>query len=196
MYISQLAKSFKNFSALATVLCLFFISSRADADEKFAVINIQKVTEVCTVFQDIRKQMEEKSKTLSSKFDDKIKKIQDNENTLKKKKDVLSKEALETEIKKIENDKRAIQSESQEDSKKLQKVYFDTISTMNKRMSSIIENYAREKKISAIFESSNMIYNNLQNVTDDIIEIMNKDLPSFKVNFNESEGKTKEKKSE
>lgn len=184
MYTSQSEKISKKFNFFVFVLLAFFTQNHvANANDKFAVINIQKVTESCTVFQDIRKQMEERSKSLGVKFDEKIKKIQDDESTLKKKKDVLGKEALETEIKKIENNKKIIQSESQEESKKLQKVYFDTISTMNKKMTSIIENYAKEKKINAIFEVSGIIYNNLENVTDDIVVIMNRDLPEFKVTF-------------
>ena len=183
MYTSRLAKTFKELSIVAFFLCAFFTHHSANGEDKFSVINIQKVTETCTVFHDIRKQMEERSKSLSAKFDEKIKKIQEDETLLKKKKDVLGKEALEAEIKKIDTNKKNIQTESQEESKKLQKVYFDTISTMNKKMSTIIETYAKEKQISAIFEASGMIYNNLENVTEDIIVLMNKDLPSFKVAF-------------
>lgn len=193
MYTSQLEKISKKFGFIAFALFIFLaqnnsafavsISSVTNTENKFAVINIQKVTESCSVFRDIRGQMEERSKSLSAKFDEKIKKIQDDENSLKKKKDILGKEALEAEIKKIDTNKKMIQSESQDESKKLQKVYFDTISTMNKKMTGIIENYAKEKKINAIFEVSGIIYNNLDNVTDDIIDIMNKELPSFKVTF-------------
>jgi Skp family chaperone for outer membrane proteins len=193
MYTSQLEKISKKFGFIAFALFIFIaqnnsafavnISSVTNAENKFAVINIQKVTESCSVFRDIRGQMEERSKSLSAKFDEKIKKIQDDENSLKKKKDILGKEALEAEIKKIDTNKKMIQSESQDESKKLQKVYFDTITTMNKKMTGIIENYAKEKKINAIFEVSGIIYNNLDNVTDDIIEIMNKELPNFKVTF-------------
>jgi Skp family chaperone for outer membrane proteins len=183
MYTLQLEKISKKFSLFSFFFFIIFIYNSSKADVKFSVINIQKVTETCTVFNDIRKQIEDKSKSLSIRFDDKIRKIQENENNLKKKKDVLGKEALESEIKKIENDKKDIQNESQEESKKLQKVYFDTISTMNKKMSSIIETYSKEKKINAIFEASGLIYNNLDNITDDIIELMNKELPNFKINF-------------
>jgi len=188
MYTSLLAKSFKKFGIFLLLFVVFFVN-QSSADDKFAVINIQKVTESCNVFQDIRKQMENRSQVLSGRFDDKIKRLQNDENDLRKKKDVLKKEALDGEIKKIENRKRQIQNESQEESKKLQKIYFDTISTMNKKISVIIENYAKEKKINAIFEASGLIYNNIENITEEIISLINKELTSFKVDFEESEGK-------
>jgi len=184
MYTSLLEKNSKIFALFAFFFCIFG-SAISFADDRFAVINIQKVTESCNVFQDIRKQMESRSQVLSGRFDEKIKKLQNDESDLRKKKDVLKKEALDSEIKKIENGKRQIQNESQEESKKLQKVYFDTISTMNKKISVIIEGYAKEKKISAIFEASGLIYNNLENITDEIVQLINKELTSFKVDFSE-----------
>ena len=127
--------------------------------------------------------MEDKSKSLSLKFDSKIDKIKEREKSLKKKTSAISEIALEPEIKQIEKDKKAIHLESQEESKKLQKVYFDTISTMNKKMSTIVETYAKKNKINVIFEASGLIFSDLNNVTDDVIMLMNENLPSFKVSF-------------
>ena len=77
IYTLQLGKISKKFGFIAFILYAFFTNNVANADEKFAVINIQKVTETCTVFLDIRRQMEDKSKSLSLKFDSKIDKIKE-----------------------------------------------------------------------------------------------------------------------
>ena len=123
MYISQLVKNFK----LLLLLIVFTISNATSEEIKtekihFAVINIQKITESCSVFQDIRNQMNDQFKKLSLKFDKQAKSIIDNENNLEKQKSVLDQKSYSEKMSEITKSKQKIQTELDSDKQKLQKI--------------------------------------------------------------------------
>jgi Skp family chaperone for outer membrane proteins len=136
-----------------------------------------------SVFQNIRNQMNEEFKKLRKKFDDQAKIIINKETALEKQKSILDSKAYSEKIAEIEKSKKNIQAELEKDKQKLQKIYFDTINDINKKMNSMIEKLANEKSYYAIFEASTLIYNNLDNITDETINIMNAEIPNYEIKF-------------
>lgn len=150
---------------------------------KFAVISIQKVSEGCLVFQDIRKQMENKANEMRMKFDAKTKDLRKDEQSLEGRAKLLNKEALDSEIHKINQKKQSLNEDLNNDRQKLEKAQFEAMSVLNQKIYGFIANYAKSKKYDAILEASNLVYHDFEVINDQIIEMINKEIKEFKIKF-------------
>ena len=155
----------------------------ADSNAQFATINIQKITEFCSVFQDIRNQMNDQFKKMSQKFDEKAKVVMNEEIATSKKQAILERNAYNKKVMEINTKKQQLQVELEKDKQRLQKIYFDAISDVNKTMNAEIKEFAVKKAYKAIFEMSTLVYHDLDDATNAVIELLNKKLPSYKIDF-------------
>ncbi len=65
----------------------------------------------------------------------------------------------------------------------MQKIYFDAISAVNKTMNDEIKQFAVKKGYKAIFEMSTLVYHDLNDITPDVVGLLNEKLPSYKIDF-------------
>ena len=191
MYISRLVKNFK----VVAMMSLLFISnlnaSEASDGKNFAVISIQKVSESCGVFQNIRSQMNERMKKLSADFDLRGQKIKSEEKKVENEKSLISNVKYSEKMNEVNKSKQEIQVALESEKQKLQKVYFDAISEVNKKMISTIETIEKKKNYHAVFELSTLVHSDLDNITEEVIAEMNKTLPNYEMKFEESNSKSK-----
>jgi Skp family chaperone for outer membrane proteins len=166
------------------------VTSARAVDNNFASINIQKITESCSVFQDIRNQMNDEFKKVGQKFDEKAKVLGNEEASLAKKQAVLEQNAFKKQVEELNSKKYQTQFELEKEKQKLQKIYFDAISVVNKKMNDVIKDHAEKKGYKVVFESSTLVYNSLSDVTSDIIQALNKEISSYRINFNVDPGST------
>ena len=155
----------------------------AESSAQLATINIQKITESCSVFQDIRNQMNDQFKKMSQKFDEKAKVVMNEEIETSKRQSILERNAYNKKVAEINTKKQQIQVELEKDKQRLQKIYFDAISDVNKTMNAEIKEFAVKKAYKAIFEMSTLVYNDLDDDTNPVIELLNKKLPEYKIDF-------------
>jgi Skp family chaperone for outer membrane proteins len=181
----------KNFYPIFFLLILFgyFINSQSlEANEKqikFAIVNMQKITESSDAFQDIKKQMESKANSMRTKFDNKNKEFRKKETEFEKKSKLLKADALQSEIDSLKKEGQKISDELNQDRQNLEKTYFETMNEFHKKVNKIITDYATEKKIDAVLEASGMVYfgKNLDEITDDLIKKINKEIKNFNIKF-------------
>ncbi len=152
----------------------------------FASISMQKITESSLAFQNIKKQMEEHANSMRSKFDLKGKDIRKKESELEKKSKVLKPEVLKEEIEKLKKESQELNDELNNDRQKLEKIYFDTMNNFHKQVNDIISEYSNKNNIDVVLEVSNIIFisKNIDNITDKVIEIINKTIKEIKIKFN------------
>lgn len=173
---------------------LIFGTKNAYSDcGKFAVVNIQKVTKSSIVFQNISDQVNNHYKEMNIKYDAKAKEIMKAEKSLQKKANIVKQDALKKDVNNFNAKKQKIQEEFNNDRQRLEKAYVDTMSIMQRKMVDAIEKYAKDKKYCSIFETSTLVYNSLDDISDDIIKAMNNTITSYKIDFSEEKTETKPK---
>ena len=183
MLFSKFLKNTKLKVLFILLISLINNVKAAESSAQLATINIQKITESCSVFQDIRNQMNDQFKKMSQKFDEKAKVVMNEEIETSKRQSILERNAYNKKVAEINTKKQQIQVELEKDKQRLQKIYFDAISDVNKTMNAEIKEFAVKKAYKAIFEMSTLVYHDLDDATNPVIELLNKKLPEYKIDF-------------
>lgn len=184
----------KNFQKKILILVFFLIlgfskSFNANSLEQklvvFATVNMQKISESSSAFQDIKKQMEEKANLMRIKFDNKAKDMRKNEAELEKKSKVLKPEALKEEIENLKKESQKMNEELNFDRQKLERVYFETMNDFQSQVKKIIAQYSEKNNIDGVFESSIMVFSskNIKDITEDLVLKINNEIKNYQIKF-------------
>lgn len=202
IFTSRLVKGFKNYFLTAVIFgsiifgSIFNNLANAANNDKFAVVNIQKINEFCKVYKDIRGQMEAQAKKLQDEFEAEAKEIRQIELNLSKKLKVSKADNISPELRKeIENlnlKKQKIQQEINFKRQQLEKPYIDAISVVNKEVFDVVSKFGEKEGLSSILEASNLVYHKLPDVTDKIAEEIDKKIASYHIDFTKPSAKSNE----
>lgn len=175
-------------SAFAVALVLLFVTGlpvglsarAAHAETKIAVVDIDSILSSSKAAKSIKAQVDEKRKTFLKSVKEQEDKLRTEQKAIEEKRADMSKEDL---IKTAQDfEKRRIEARNTLQKKKseLDKSYSKAMNTLTDTITEVCQEIADEQKIDLIITRQNIIIgNNSLDITPNIMELMDKKLPSL-----------------
>ena len=163
-------------------------NSPALADElKIATIDTSKIIESSLGYKDIISQIHQKQKTIADLIQKEDSKLKKKYQELETKKKVLSEAAINTKSDEITKEGEKLEKYAFVERSLLEKAYSDSVKTLTDKLSEIVTKYAESEKYNVIIERRALSYaKNSMDVTQKMLDEMNKNLPTVKVHFTKS----------
>ena len=151
------------------------------ANEKIVFIDIDKVIYQSELGKKLNKKITDEIKKEDSKLRKKEKELQNKENDILKQKNILSQEELNVKITKLKKEIKDFKDERRSINKKYTDQRLKQTNSMVMSLNSILSDYANKNSISLIIQKKNIVIGkSALDITDQIIEIFNKEVKSLK----------------
>jgi len=163
---------------LALILVLF--SSTVFAGTKIAVVNMKEIMGKSTAVASINRQIVIKQKPINKEFEKKNAAILKESQKLTKQQKILSKEAFMQKVKAFRKKTSKAEKEMNAKLKKLKQGVQKSFLEVNRSISQIVRNISQSKNIDLVFPKDTTMYANEKlEITDEVIELLNKNLPDL-----------------
>ncbi len=184
MFIKKLSISLLTISSFMTTI--------AYAEDKIAIVETRKVVETSLAYKDISTQIQKKN----DEFRDEIQK---EETSLKKKyqeletkKNALSQEAIDKKNEAISKEVAELQKRSYNQHSSLEDAYRNSTQVVVDKTMDIVKKQASKKHYNLVIEKAAAVYSDeALDITDVILEELNKALPNVEVKFEEKKEESK-----
>lgn len=179
----------KNFflTLLLTILIVSSHNSLAQARKyNIAVVDMQLLASESKAAKNIKAQIQEMQSKYQEEINKKEKVMLKKEKSLKSEYSLLSKEALLEKQKEFQQELVSIQKEVSSKKKELSKKLKESLSTLQKKVISITEQIAKDKDISLVIPTSQVMYykeKETLNITHKVLNKLNKELPKIKISY-------------
>ncbi len=172
----------KKFTAIlfASMFCLNFAASAGN----IAIIDVEDVLKNSSVMKDIQNKVTKKQDEYQKEVNQKQSALEAEEKSLSKKKNVLTKEAMETEAKNFE--KKVVSLKEFVDQKQniLKKASLDSIGKVNEKIKEIIAQISKEKDLDLILPASQVLYyRDEMDISEEVLKNLNKKITKSDIKF-------------
>jgi outer membrane protein len=165
---------------ITIVLLTYSFSSFADSSY---FIDFTKVLNSSKSGAQAQKKLQEKFKSESSKFDKLTKDIRKEESEIINQKKVLSPEEYQKKVKVLRKKVADLQKSKQNSFNSISKSRNDAKKELLRAVNPILKKYMEDNKIRLILDKETVVLgDSTLEITDQIIAILNKELPSVKIN--------------
>ena len=165
---------------ITIVLLTYSFSSFADSSY---FIDFTKVLNSSKSGAQAQKKLQEKFKSESSKFDKLTKDIRKEESEIINQKKVLSPEEYQKKVKALRKKVADLQKSKQNSFNSISKSRNDAKKELLRAVNPILKKYMEDNKIRLILDKETVVLgDSTLEITDQIITILNKELPSVKIN--------------
>jgi outer membrane protein len=165
---------------ITIVLLTYSFSSFADSSY---FIDFTKVLNSSKSGAQAQKKLQEKFKSESSKFDKLTKDIRKEESEIINQKKVLSPEEYQKKVKALRKKVADLQKSKQNSFNSISKSRNDAKKELLRAVNPILKKYMEDNKIRLILDKETVVLgDSTLEITDQIIAILNKELPSVKIN--------------
>ncbi|MGE0753963.1 MAG: OmpH family outer membrane protein [Alphaproteobacteria bacterium] len=155
-----------------------------DAGHKIAVVNIQSIMKDSTAAKSVREQLQQKQKTFQSEITKKEEALKAEDQELAKQRSVLSKEAFEKKAEAFRKKATDMQKEVQSKKAMLDNGFEQALTEIQQTTTTIIAELAKEKGFTVAIPTSQILYaDTTTDISDDVLEQLNKKLPKLTVKF-------------
>lgn len=177
-------KKLRLYAIAAAVLFASAPAVQAQEAVSIATVNYQKLMSSSTAAKNAHEQIENKMKSMQSEISKKDKQFQKDHQELDKKRSVLSKEAFEAKRRSFSDKVTAAQKEVQSKRSMLDSASERAGSEIQKTISSIIAEMAKEKNFSIAVPTAQILYADSKlDITEEVLARLNKQLPKVDVKF-------------
>jgi len=172
----------KYFVKFFVITFFLFTSTNANAEQKIVVLDLKYVLNNSKAGKGAQDFLKEKFKNNSKKFSDTEKKLKKEESDLLSKKNVLSKEEYKEKTNKLRKQVVEYQNNRRKSIDKISKQRKESRETLIKKLEPILDSYINENGISLVMDKKSMIGGSTKfDITNIIVEKLNKDFPSLKI---------------
>ena len=170
------------FKHIYSVIFFFiFITGPISSEEKIVFIDIDKVIYQSELGKKLNKKITDEIKKEDSKLRKKEKELQNKENDILKQKNILSQDELNEKITNLKKEIMDFKDERRSINKKSADQRLKQTNSMVMSLNSILSKYANENSISLIIQKKNIVIGkSALDITDQIIDIFNKEVKSLK----------------
>ena len=160
------------------LLFLFSVNfTYAFSNEKISFIDVDALMKESISGKKIIKNLNELNKKNISLLKSKEAKIKDLENDINKKKNIISKDETTSKIKILQNEISKFKIEEEKLGKEFNNNKNEKLKTFFNKITPLIEKYINENNITIVFDKKNIFMANQDvNITDDIINLINKNI--------------------
>lgn len=172
------------FFALVISIVFFAATSKASYSATIAVVDVQKIMNESKAANSIREQVKKKKSSFQAELDKKEKELQKQDQELAKQRSILSKEAFEQQYKEFRQTAVKAQSEIRAKKLKLDQTFSKAITDVQKKVSEIVANIAKEKNVQIAIARAQVIYaGGAIDITDEVLEKLDDSLSSVSMKF-------------
>lgn len=177
-------KAYRFYAMVFAVALAYTPAAQAGDAQSIATVNYQLLMSSSTAAKNAHEQIENKMKSMQSEISKKDEKFQKDHQELEKQRSVLSKDAFEDKMRKFTNDVTKAQKEVQSKRAMLDGASERAGNEIQKAISDIIAEMAKEKGFSIAVPTSQILYADSKlDITNDVLERLNKKLPKVDVKF-------------
>ncbi len=172
---------FKKFFIINIFFLIFNLSFAEE--QKIVYLNVDKIMQQSIAGKSIKKQLE-------NIYNNNLKKFKKNDEILKNKEkkiiaqqNILSKEDFQKELTGLRTEIINFQKEQVKARDEMNKLRIGATNELIKKLSPILEDYAKKNSISLILQKKNVVMGKKEiEITDDILSIANEKIKSIKIN--------------
>ena len=172
---------FKKFFIINIFFLIFNLSFAEE--QKIVYLNVDKIMQQSIAGKSIKKQLE-------NVYNNNLKKFKKNDEILKNKEkkiiaqqNILSKEDFQKELTGLRTEIINFQKEQVKARDEMNKLRIGATNELIKKLSPILEDYAKKNSISLILQKKNVVMGKKEiEITDDILSIANEKIKSIKIN--------------
>ncbi len=165
----------------SVILFFIIITGPIFSEEKIVFIDIDKVIYQSELGKKLNKKITNEIKKEDSKLRKKEEVLKNKENDILKQKNILSQEELNEKITKLKKEIEDFKDERRSINKKFTDQRLKQTNSMVISLNSILSDYANENSISLIIQKKNIVIGkSTLDITDQIIDIFNKEVKSLK----------------
>ena len=156
----------------------------AFAVDNFGVVDVQKIMRDAKSANSVRDQVQKQQKKFQQESDKKEKELQKADQELAKQRSLLSQEAFEEKYKEFRKKVADAQKDYQGKRVKLDKALAKALADIQKNVLDIVKEVAKEKKLSAVFPTAQMLYaDESRDITKEVMSRLDKQLSKVDVKF-------------
>ena len=156
------------------ILIIFFTTlSLAQSEEQIVYLDLDKVVSNTKAGKLIINELKKSKKNALSKFEKKEKELKKIENDINKQKNILSEDELKKKITNFRKEISIFQNNKQKVINEFNQKKIDEFNKFFKKITPLIENYAKEKKIDIVLDRKNIfLASKKKDITQEIIKII------------------------
>jgi Skp family chaperone for outer membrane proteins len=171
----------KSFIALATIFTLSSLSANAST---IGVLDVEKIVKESIAMRDIQSKVSKKQDEYQKDVNKRQKELEAEQKKLEGKKNVLSKEALENEMKAFETKIDGLKELVDKKQNSLKKASVDGMGKVNDKIKDIIAEISKEKEIDLIIPSTQaLFYKDELDISAEVLAKLNKKITKVDVKF-------------
>jgi outer membrane protein len=156
------------------ILIIFFTTlSLAQSEEQIVYLDLDKVVSNTKAGKLIINELKKSKKNALSKFEKKEKELKKIENDINKQKNILSEDELKKKITNFRKEISIFQNNKQKVINEFNQKKIDEFNKFFKKITPLIENYVKEKKIDIVLDRKNIfLASKKKDITQEIIKII------------------------
>ena len=160
------------------VLIIFFTTfSISQGNDQIAYLDLDNVVSNTKAGKLIINELKKSKKTTLSKFEKKEKELKKIENDINKQKNILSEDELKKKITNFRKEISIFQNDKQKVINEFNQKKIDEFNKFFKKITPLIENYAKEKKIDIVLDRKNIfLASKKKDITQEIIKIIDSNI--------------------
>lgn len=163
---------------------LIFVSSSALSSQKIAMVDVQKIIDNSLAVKEIRTKIDVINISLQKEFLNTEEELKKMENSILKRKDLLSSKDFQNEILRFNESVTNSQKITQEKKIRLEQAHAKAISLVNITAMEIIHSYAIKNNFDIVMPSTQVLYaSETLNITKYILNVLNKKLPTVELDY-------------
>jgi outer membrane protein len=175
----------KRLLGLAAVIFLLTAQAQA-ADQKIAIVDIQKIVSESTATKDINKQLEKKKNEFQAQINKQEESLMKEDQELGKQKASLSAEAFEKKRKAFQEKVAGVQRDVQKKRGQLESAYTEALGKVQKTVLEIIKGIAEEKGFTLAIPASQALYFQTEmDISSEVLSKLNGKLSTVAVEIKE-----------
>jgi len=167
---------------LTAFLTLFSDPAFAQTADQVAVVDLKKILEKSSATQSIQKEIEKKRNEIQEEISKQEEKLRKTDKDLADQRSIMDKEVFDKKVKEFKTEVVEAQRNAQNKRASLEHAYASSLKEVEKVVVSIVAELAGKKGFSVAIPRSNAIYSKSSlDISDEVLETLNKRLPKVKV---------------
>ena len=168
---------------LAIIILFFnFTQLNSIANAEIVFLNVEKVLNSSNAGKQVKKKLEEMQSKNRKKFEEISKELRKNEEDILSKKNILSKEDFDKEIKKLQVKLKESNTKRNKTIEEFNKKKSKYMKKLLDELAEVLTDYSEKNSVSMILDEKNVFMGNTNlNITDKILEIYNSKVKKIKL---------------
>ena len=167
---------------IINLFLIFFTLSYAE-EQKIVYLNVDKIMQQSIAGKSIKKQLENLYNKNLEKFKKNDEILRNKEKKLIAQKNILNQEDFQKELSSLRKEIINFQKEQVKARENINKLRIGATNKLILKLSPILQDYAKKNSISLILQKKNIVMGKKEiEITDEILEITNKEIKNIKIN--------------